>query len=61
MLSDLCKSKELWSVGCGSVVCGARNEWYFGCPDNEWSVKVRGLGSTLDFPKTNKIIDKGIR
>ena len=51
MLSDLCNSKELWSVGCGSEGCGASNEWYFGGPDKEWSVKVRSLGSTLDFPK----------
>ena len=43
MLSDLCKSKELWSVGCGSTVCVARNEWYFGGPDKERSVKVPGI------------------
>ena len=64
-LSDLCKSKELWSVGCGSAVCDARNEWYFGGPDKEWYFKVPNihliiLGSTLDFPKKHKIIDKGI-
>ena len=51
MLSYFCKSKELWSVGCGSAGCGARNEWYFGSPDKGWSIKVRSLGSTLDFPK----------
>ena len=65
MLSDFCKSKELWSVRCGSAVCDASNEWSFGGPDKECSVKLpdiylRSLGSTLDFPKKNMIIDKGI-
>ena len=64
-LSDLCKSKELWSVGCGSTGCDARNEWYVGGPEKELSVKVpdiywRSLVSTLDIPKKHKIIDKGI-
>ena len=43
MLSYLCFSKEkreLLSVGCVSVGCDARNEWYFGGPDKEGSVKV---------------------
>ena len=35
MLSDFYKSKELWSVRCGSVGCDARNEWSFGGPENE--------------------------
>ena len=53
--SDLCKSKELCSFGCGSKGCDAINEWYFGGPVKEWSVKVtdiywRILGSTLDVP-----------
>ena len=60
MLSDFCKSKEIWSVGCGSAGCGARKQWSFGGPDKEWSVKLRSSGSTLDFPKNQKIIDKGI-
>ena len=64
-LSDLCNSKELWSVGCGSVVCDAINEWSFGGPDKEWSGKLTdiyliSLGSTLYIPKKHKIIDKGI-
>ena len=64
-LSDFCKSKELWSVGCGSAGCDASNEWSFGGPDTECYVKVpdiywRSLVSTLDFPKKHKIIDKGI-
>ena len=39
-LSDFCKSKDLLSVGCGSAVFNASNEWPFGGPDKEWSVKV---------------------
>ena len=55
MLSDFCKSKEIWPVGCGSAGCDASNEWYFGGTDKEWYVKVpgiylRSLGSTLYFP-----------
>ena len=58
MFSDLCKSKDLWSVGCGSAGCDAINEWSFGGPYKEWSIKVpdiylRNLVSTLDFPKKN--------
>ena len=52
MLSDFCFSKDkrdLWSAGCGSVGCGARNWWYFGGPGKRWSVKVP-VGSTLGFP-----------
>ena len=65
MLSYVCKYKELWSVGCGSTGCDASNEWSFGGPDKVWYVKVpgiylRSLGSTLDFSKKHKIIDKGI-
>ena len=64
-LSNFCKSKELWSVGYGYTGCDASNEWSFGGIDKQWSVKVpdiylRSLGSTLDFPKKHKIIDKGI-
>ena len=64
-LSDFFKSKEHWSVGCGSVGCDDNDEWYFGGPDKEWSVKVPdiywiNLGSTLDFTKKHKMIDKGI-
>ena len=64
-LSDFCFSKEIWSFGCGSAGCDAINEWSFGGPDKEWHVKVpdiywRSLGSTLDFPKKHKTIDKGI-
>ena len=43
MLSDFYKSKEkreLWSVGCGSLGCGASNWWSFGGPGNKGSVKV---------------------
>ena len=62
-LSDFCKSIELWSVGCGSTGCDASNEWSFGGPEEELSVKVpdiywRSLGPTLDMTKKNKIIDK---
>ena len=39
-LSDFCKSKELWSVGCGSVGCDDSNECYVGGTDKESSVKV---------------------
>ena len=62
MLSDLCFSKyrrELWSLVCGSVGCDARNEQSFRGLDKKWSVKVP-VGSTLDYPKINKIFDKGI-
>ena len=64
-LSDVCKSKKLWSVGYGSTVFDASNEWYFGGPEEEWSVKVPdiywgSLGSTMDIPKRHEIIDKGI-
>ena len=40
MLSDSCKFNEIWSVGCGSAGCDARNEWYFGGPDKELYVRV---------------------
>ena len=65
MLSDFFNSKEFWSVGCGSTGCDARNEWSFGGPDKECSVKVpdiylRSLGSTLDLTGKRKIIYKGI-
>ena len=68
ILSYFCFSKEKrkrWSVGFGSAGHDAINEWSFGGPDKEWSVKVpdihlRSLGSTLDIPKKHKIIDKGI-
>ena len=64
-LSDLCNSKELWSVVCGSAGCDASKEWSFGGPEKKWYVKgpdlyLRSLGSTLDFPKKHKIIYKGI-
>ena len=64
-LSDFCTSKEILSVVCGSTGCDARNEWSFGGPDKEWSVKVpdiywRSLGSNLDFNKKQKIFDKGL-
>ena len=54
MLIDFCFSKDLWSDGCGSIVCDSSNGWSFGGPDRKWSVKVpdiylRRLGSTLDF------------
>ena len=56
MLSDFCFSKDLWIVGCGSVGFYSINEWSFGGPDKNCSIKVpdiylRSLGSTLDFPK----------
>ena len=50
MLSDLCFSKELWSVGCDSAGCDSSNEWSFGGPENNWSVKLPVV-STLDFTK----------
>ena len=53
-LNDFYKSKELWSVGCGSTGCYASNEWVFGGPGNKWYVKVpfiywRSLGLTLNI------------
>ena len=39
-LSEFYFSKELWSVGCGSALCDAINEWYLGGPVKELSVKV---------------------
>ena len=64
-LSDFYNFKEIWSVGCGSTGCDASNKWSFGGPDKKWSVRIpdiywTSLGSTLDFPKIHKIIDKGI-
>ena len=55
-LSDYFKSKEPWLVGCGSTGFDDSNEWSFGGPDKEWSVKVhdiywRILVSTLDITK----------
>ena len=50
MLSNFCNSKDICSVGYGSLGCGASNEWYFGGPDNKWSVKFRSLVSTLGYP-----------
>ena len=53
MLSYFCFSKEkreIRSVGWGSEECDASNEWYFGGPGKNLSVKVP-VGSTLDFPK----------
>ena len=61
-LSDVFKSKYIWSVGYGSMGCDDNDEWYFGDPDYEWSVWVTDnewyvwvpdiywgiLGSTLD-------------
>ena len=54
-LSGVFKSKELWSVGYGSMGCDDYDEWSFGGPDNDWSVWVpyiywRSLVSTLDIP-----------
>ena len=60
MLSYFCRSKHIWSVRCGSAGCGAINERSFGGPDKEWYIKLIILGSTIDFPKKHKIIDKGI-
>ena len=34
-LSDLFKSKELWSFRCGSEGCDDINKWYFGGPNKE--------------------------
>ena len=64
-LSDFYKSKELWSVGCGSTGCDARNEWSFGVPIEDWYVKVPGInwrsfGLTVYVSKQHKIIEKGI-
>ena len=42
-LGDFCKSKEIWSVGCGSAGVDASNEWSFGCPNKKWSVKVTNI------------------
>ena len=64
-LSGVYRHKELWSVGCGSAGCDDSNDQSFGGPDKECYVKVpdlylRSLGSTIDFTKKHKIIDKGI-
>ena len=64
-LSGFFNSKELWSVGYISTGCDASNEWSFGGPDKEWSVKVsdiywRSFDSTLGIPKKRKTNDKGI-
>ena len=40
MFSDFCFSKDLWSVGYGSAVCDASNEWSFGVLEKKWYVKV---------------------
>ena len=42
-LSYVWKSKDLWSVGCGYTGCDAINEWSFGVPYKELSVKVPGI------------------
>ena len=42
-LSDLCKSKENFSVGYGSAVCDTSNEWSLGGPDKEWYVKLTDI------------------
>ena len=65
MLSYLCFSKDLWSVGCGSAGFDASNVWFYGDPENKWSVKVpeiylRKLGSTLDITKNKNKITKGL-
>ena len=39
-LSVVFKSKELWSVGYGSMGCDYNDEWYFGGAEDEWSVWV---------------------
>ena len=39
-LSDFCKSKELWSVGYGSMGCDDNNEWSFEGDEDEWSFWV---------------------
>ena len=64
-LSYVWKSKDIWSVGCGYTGCDAINEWSFGGPYKELSVKVpgidwRSLYSTLYIPRKYKILDKGI-
>ena len=54
MLSDSCFSKEkwdIWSVGYGSVVCGARNRWSFGGHGKWWFVK--------DLPNKIRLFTKG--
>ena len=39
-LSDFCKSKDLWSVGYGYMVCDDRDGWSFGGPNDNWSLWV---------------------
>ena len=51
MLSDFYFSKQLWSVGCGSGGCDARNEQYFGGPDKKRSMehKWKTLISCIEY------------
>ena len=39
-LSDVFKSKELWLVEYGYMGFDDNDAWYFGGPDDEWSVWV---------------------
>ena len=39
-LRGFCKSKYIWSVRYGSMLCDDSNEWSFVGPDNEWYVWV---------------------
>ena len=39
-LSVVFMSKDIWSVGYGSMEYDDKNEWYFGGAEDEWLVWV---------------------
>ena len=39
-LSDVFKSKYIWSVGYGSIGWDDNNEWSLGGPDDDWYVLI---------------------
>ena len=54
-LSVVFKSKELWSVGYGSMECDDNDEWSFGGAEYKWSIWVTGIdrwvfGLAIDSP-----------
>ena len=63
-LSVVFKSKELWSVIYGSMVCDDNNEWSFGGAEDEWYFWVTDIdqwvfGLDIDSPlKRMKILTK---
>ena len=54
-LSVVFKSKNLWSVGYGSMIYNDNDEWYFGGSEDGWYVWVPdiyrwGFGLAIDSP-----------